>query len=352
MFNKENVKLMLSVPWSEYTKNLKLDNTATAVTYKNDKPADDGMLIEERERIFVIVPISIPGMGKSFFVEKVLINYCKSNGMELNIVSADKIRRNAMDALAKRQKGLSQDQLFERTGKEANKFFMDSVEAKLRINTKANSILFIDRNHPPNGIEKILSHIRKVTPAKFKPEIIALLPQGTPGTEFGFVNAKGDNISYPFSLNFFLKCLERVQSRKGHETLNGEGSKSLNVMLMFLNLYRNSNLGHEFLRNYGFDNCLSMEFIKEAQLFELPGHFRASLGKAFDSMRVGGNCDQKWLLDGLTLDIEKIFAVNSGSSSKSYPSYLELEEQFKSFFSKYDSGSEATQNTTLDRTNS
>jgi len=164
------------------------------------------------------VPISVPGMGKTFFYEKVLVPYCQQRNIPLNVVHSDEVRKTCMDRLAERQKKLSKDQLFEMTGKDANKMFMDKVEAKLRFNTKAGSILYVDKNHPPNGIEKIVSHIRSKVPPGYKAEILALAPNMDSEEVFSINDMDGNSVSWPFSLNFFLKCLERVQKRKNHET--------------------------------------------------------------------------------------------------------------------------------------
>jgi len=79
-------------------------------------------------------------MGKTFFVEKILKNYYERKGIEFNVVNSDRVRKQCMDNLKQKQKNLTNDQLFEKTGKEANKIFMDSIETKLRINLKPGSV--------------------------------------------------------------------------------------------------------------------------------------------------------------------------------------------------------------------
>lgn len=272
MFNKENVDLMLSRPWSQYKSMLKLDTTQVSMMLQNDKVIDEN---DQRPKVYIFVPISIPGLGKSFYVENVMKEYCKAASIDLRVVSSDQIRRASMDALIKRSKGMNLQTAFEKTGKEANKQFMDTIEQKLRINIKQNMVLFIDKNHPPNAIEKTLSHLRRITPSLYKPEIIALIPKLEKIEQWCFNDMEGNDVGYPFSLNMFLKCLGRVQCRKEHETMSGNGADSLNVMLMFMNFFKNSAINPQFMKNYGFDNCFEFRVVDNPteEKYDLPSHF-------------------------------------------------------------------------------
>jgi hypothetical protein len=51
-----------------------------------------------------------------------------------------------------------------------------------------------------------------------------------------------DNLSFPLSLQLMIECITRVQTRKVHDTLPGNGVKSLEVMSMFLGMFRGNKL--------------------------------------------------------------------------------------------------------------
>jgi len=103
-------------------------------------------------------------------------------------------------------------------------------------------------------------------------------------------------------------------------------------MLMFFNFFRNSNIEPDYLKNCGFDNAFQVSFFKSLKgAYNLPGHFVTSLSKVFGSMKIGQKCNQQWLLEGLSNDLESIF---ENSSSVSLPDYFDLEADFDGFFSK------------------
>lgn len=44
-----------------------------------------------------MIPMGIPGMGKSTFCNNVLKEYLEKKGMTLDIISSDKVRKKVMD---------------------------------------------------------------------------------------------------------------------------------------------------------------------------------------------------------------------------------------------------------------
>ena len=46
-----------------------------------------------------------------------------------------------------------------------------------------------------------------------------------------------NGLKIPFSLNFLMNCINRVQDRVSHKTLPGNGIQSLGVMSLFVKLF-------------------------------------------------------------------------------------------------------------------
>lgn len=76
-FNTETISQLLSVPWSEYstTKKVKEPKSHQAENY--------------RHKIIVLIPISIPGIGKSHFYENVVVPHGEKLGYAVASVSSD-----------------------------------------------------------------------------------------------------------------------------------------------------------------------------------------------------------------------------------------------------------------------
>lgn len=65
-------------------------------------------------------------------------------------------------------------------------------------------ILFIDKNHPPNGIQKTVKEVESLCPKDVKLELVALCPQM--GEKEPLLKSSEDN-RYPFSLNFLFNMI-------------------------------------------------------------------------------------------------------------------------------------------------
>ncbi|KAL4471704.1 hypothetical protein ABPG74_008597 [Tetrahymena malaccensis] len=261
-FEKENMKKLLEVPWSNYSSfQAKNNDEKINVETLNDLKLKQAINTNQRN-LFVIIPISIPGMGKSTFV-KYFSEVVKENKDEIFVISSDNIRRDLMDNLKKNKPFLKEDQLFSQTGKQAGKEFSRSLSdcvSNKPLQTKAQNVfIFLDKNYPPNAIDKVVQEILENKPTNMNLQICAMMTSETEPNKYKI----GSNIGFPFSLNFFFNCANRVQTRAEHPTLTNKSGKSMDVMVMFFNLFRNSSLSDHSLQANGIDIILKFPFIKD-----------------------------------------------------------------------------------------
>lgn len=125
--------------------------------------------------------------------------------------------------MLKVNKNLSDEMLFEKTKKSANKEFHAALEQELLVaasrTSAKNVFVFIDKNHPPNSIENAIDAVRRAANKEFNLSICAIVQEGVKNEKYVINSAA----SYPLSLNFLLNCISRVQTRKKHPTLPGNG---------------------------------------------------------------------------------------------------------------------------------
>lgn len=302
--NEAEVANLMKIPWSSYTK------------FKNDEEVQNSKSNKGtpsfRKKIFAIVPIGIPGMGKSFQI-KVIEEVISSMNGRMEIVSSDVTRQKCMENLAAKQPELTLDQRFERSGKDARNSFNAQVKALLNKDFKEDFfVLFLDKNHPPNALKGAISALREASSSRVELEIVALTPQlKRRYLHTSLKNSK--NVSeYPFSFDFLMSCISRVQDRKTHETLNGEGEKSLGVMINFFSMYRNTNLTDEFLLNEGFDSILRLPFVNDSQSTEddYPSSLKTQMTKILDETVPYQGCSNQSLLTEFWKELQKLTIKN------------------------------------------
>lgn len=101
MFQKEEIEKLLKVNWSSYSSaSVKFDPSTKMTIEKETHSLSDPISSSTKRSLFVIIPISIPGMGKSTFVG-IFKQIVESSGDSLFIVSSDDIRKSLMDKLHK-----------------------------------------------------------------------------------------------------------------------------------------------------------------------------------------------------------------------------------------------------------
>lgn len=75
------------------------------------------------------------------------------------MVSSDETRREKVDELLARNKKLSWDEAFQRSGKTAGGAFMKQIREFIQSSAKRDAereLLFLDKNHPPNTWERTI----------------------------------------------------------------------------------------------------------------------------------------------------------------------------------------------------
>jgi len=217
-------------------------------------PASNG------KRVLVIVPMGIPGMGKTYLVQRLEAEVV-SLGCSFSIVSSDQVRRGCMEEYMARTRTTDLEKAFDSTAKKAREVFYDRVKEGLR-SSKQVHVLFIDKNHPPNAVSSTLKELSKIQPKGIsKLELVALVPDCTQK----FTNSRGMGSSeYELSFTFLVQCLKRTIGRQEHETMVGSPAKKAAVVLMMFSMYRDVRFS-DLLRQ-GFDHILRVPFTDESKV--------------------------------------------------------------------------------------
>ena len=136
------------------------------------------------------MPVGIPGMGKTTFIETHLRPYFESNHeIKFTTFASDAIRKEVVDeTLSKnRAQGISKsrDQVFQDTGKRANTLFMQTLDYKIHEaidnSTHPYHVICLDKNHPPQALTSTVESINKFVNSysgarAFKLTKVAMLP--------------------------------------------------------------------------------------------------------------------------------------------------------------------------------
>jgi len=212
------------------------------------------------KEIFVFVPITLPGCGKTTTLtalQKVL----KSTDVSFQTISSDAIRLQLMNEIQRKQPHLDRDSLFHKTTKTSRTEFTRGIERMFQAassSTEDKSVIFLDKNHPPNAIPGVMRDLQKACPRSLKLRTIAVVPEIQPFSMLG----KRADIRFPFALSTLIQCCLRVKARRNHETLNGEegSAKFAQVVFMFYSMFRDTELDEVSLENNGFDHTLYLPF--------------------------------------------------------------------------------------------
>ena len=78
-------------------------------------------------------------------------------------------------------------------------------------NLKENHLVFLDKNHPKDAIEKLIDEIWSSLPKNVEPKFLYLIPQ---------IDPKNFVYNLPLSASFILQALSRCQKREDHATLD------------------------------------------------------------------------------------------------------------------------------------
>ena len=213
-------------------------------------------------KIVILIPITLPGSGKTELIAY-LKNSTSKYGIYFDFISSDDIRKKEIEIYMKKIPGMTEREAFNRSRNFYNKSFQEEIETKFKtvyLNNKIkNCILFIDKNHPPNAINKTIEPIKKIisdfTNIDKQVSFVALIPECINN----FILGNGHGL--PFSLSYLIQCYIRVRNRTNHPLMN-QNRKDLLLFLM-----------GSFIKNFigvSLDSTKLMDLYSIDQTFKLP----------------------------------------------------------------------------------
>ena len=221
-----------------------LENKMKIEEEKNELRTESGKHIK---RVIVLIPMTIPGNGKTFFINQ-LKALIEKYGINFYSIGSDLIRRDVMNSLMRKNRRMTEKEAFEKSGRIAGfKFEEELVNTFSEIfkdKKNKNSIIYIDKNHPPNAINRSTEPIRKYlennvnTRFKLDLQYVALIPDCIKYFEFG----ENSTSFIPFSISYFIQCYLRVKHRFDHPTLNGDTQNLINIFGIFISNFINVSL--------------------------------------------------------------------------------------------------------------
>ena len=240
---------------------------------KNELRNESGSNIK---RIIVLIPMTIPGNGKTFFINQ-LKTLIEKYGINFYSIGSDLIRRKVMDDLIYKNRRMTEKEAFEKSGRIAGyKFEEELVNTFSKIfkdKKNKNSIIYIDKNHPPNAINRSTEPIRKFlennidTSFKLDLQYVALIPDCIKYFEFGD-NSKS---FIPFSISYFIQCYLRVKHRYDHPTLNGDTKNLINIFGIFISNFINVSLTEKNIMMFQkLNRAIKLPFTDEIEEEGLP----------------------------------------------------------------------------------
>ena len=224
-------------------------------------------------KIIILIPITLPGSGKTE-----LIKYLKKSsdkyGIKFDYISSDDIRKKEIDLYMKKIPGITEREAFSKSRNFYNKSFQQEIETKFKNiyldNKIGHSLLFIDKNHPPNAINKTIEPIKKIISSftNLKKQVIftGLIPEC-----INNFTIKSD-LFLPFSLSYLIQCYIRVRNRTNHPLMN-QNRKDLLLFLMgsFLKNFIGVSLDSDKLMNlYSIDQTYKLQFTDEIDDNQFP----------------------------------------------------------------------------------
>ena len=227
------------------------------------------------KRIIVLIPMTIPGNGKTFFITQ-LRAIIEKYKISFYSIGSDNIRRKIMDDMMRKNRRMSEKEAFEKSGKPASyqfeKELVKTFDEIYKNKSIKNSIIYIDKNHPPNAINRSTEPIRKYleqnidTSFKLDLQYVALIPDCINYFEFGEKKA-----FIPFSISYFIQCYLRVRHRDDHPTLNGDTKNLITIFGIFISNFINVSLTeNNIIMFHKLNRAIKLPFTDEIEEEGLP----------------------------------------------------------------------------------
>ena len=242
------------------------------------------------KRVIVLIPMTIPGNGKTFFIKQ-LKEIIEKYDINFYSIGSDLIRRQIMDDIMRKNRRISEKEAFEKSGRPASfKFEEELVNTFKRIYKSdkiKDSIIYIDKNHPPNAINRSTEPIRKFLQSQIKSsfkldlQFVALIPDCINEFRFG----ENSNSFIPFSLSYFLQCYLRVRHRDDHPTLNGDTKNLINIFGIFISNFINVSLKeNNIILLQKLNRAIKLPFTDEIEEESLPEDLVDAARKFFEEL--------------------------------------------------------------------
>ena len=226
------------------------------------------------KRVIVLIPMTIPGNGKTFFINQ-LEPLIKKYKIRFFSIGSDLIRRKVMDDMLRKNRRMTEKEAFEKSGRIAGHKFeeelVDVFDEIYKSKSIKNSIIYIDKNHPPNAINRSTEPIRKYleknvdTSFKLDLQFVALIPDCIKYFEFG------KNAYIPFSISYFVQCYLRVKHRFDHPTLNGDTKDLIVIFGIFISNFINVSLTeNNIIMFHKLNRAIKLPFTDEIEEEGLP----------------------------------------------------------------------------------
>lgn len=120
---------------------------------------------------------------------------------------------------------------------------------------QANSVVFLDKNHPKDSVAKVIDEIEANIPRNVDSQFVYLVPEIDPRTSI---------CRLPFSASFMLQAFARCQKRSSHFTLdNSDPVKLVEIQTMFMLLNKDIRFDEDFADSIGFDDYLRLPMSNE-----------------------------------------------------------------------------------------
>ena len=243
------------------------------------------------KRIIILIPMTIPGNGKTYFINQ-LKPIIEKYGINFQSISSDNIRRKIMDEMLNKNRKMTEKEAFEKSGRRSNYLFENELVEKFKYvyynNKILDAMIYIDKNHPPNAINRSTEPIRKFLKDNYNNnfqldlQFVALIPDCLNYFEFST-----EITAYlPFSLSYFIQCYLRVKHRNDHPTLNGDTKNLINIFGIFIQNFINVSLKENNIMMFQkLDKAIKLPFTDEIENSMLPEELvRAAKGFFYNVM--------------------------------------------------------------------
>jgi uncharacterized protein (DUF1499 family) len=160
---------------------------------------------EIKLRLILILPITIPGTGKTFIRRHIQNVFKQTKDCNYKQIDCDEIR---LAIINKNPKNLSFSEKFQESSEVLLEKTCESILETMK-RPQNPGVFYIDKNFSHHSISQVKNFFESLG---HRVTLIGLIPESYPS---GFVKD-----TFFFSLTFLAACLKRVLLRKGHKLMN------------------------------------------------------------------------------------------------------------------------------------